>query len=69
VINVRTPILNGIPREYVADVTYANVIRTAKIVGYCFYSEQYCLGMLSYHAAMKGSCYIPMVFCRYTNHD
>jgi hypothetical protein len=36
VIVVRTPILNGTPREYVADVTYANIVRTVEIVRILF---------------------------------
>jgi hypothetical protein len=36
VIAVHTPVLNGTPREYVADVTYANVVRMVEIVWILF---------------------------------
>jgi hypothetical protein len=36
VIAVHTPVSNGTPHEYVVDVTYANIVRTAEIVWILF---------------------------------
>jgi hypothetical protein len=35
-IAVHTPVFKRYPREYVADVTYANIIRTAEIIRILF---------------------------------